>query len=167
MKIWLTTDTHFNHAKLLEFGRPDNFEEKILKNLSIIQPGDLLIHLGDFCIGQDAKWHEEFFKRLPGVKTVLVKGNHDGKSYSWYMDHGWGVVCKNMTIKVLGKYVMLSHMPWVDVGYDLNIHGHFHDSDHRRHEPELVAIKNDKQLLLAIELTGYKPVLITSLLTSS
>lgn len=34
MKIWLTTDTHFNHKKMIEYcGRPENFEEIIKKEL--------------------------------------------------------------------------------------------------------------------------------------
>lgn len=164
MKIWLLTDTHLGHEVLKEYcGRPEGFSEKILNNLKIIQPGDWLIHLGDFCIRRDDHWHEEFFKRLPGVKTTLIRGNHDRKSSHWYLEHGWGSVCESMTVKHEDKVILLSHKPMSasESFYHVNIHGHFHNSDHRRHEPELVAIKNDKQRLFTLENEGYQAKPIT------
>lgn len=53
MKIWITTDTHFGHDMLIQYGRPTDFSERIFKGLEQVSPGDMLIHLGDFCIGKD------------------------------------------------------------------------------------------------------------------
>lgn len=89
MKVYATTDTHFGHEKLKTMGegRPDDYNEKMLKNFNKVQ-GDILIHCGDFCIGEDVKWHEEFFKATAKIKRkILVRGNHDHKSNSWYYDH--------------------------------------------------------------------------------
>jgi len=65
MNIWVTTDTHLNHTKLIEYGRPENFEDKIKKGLvNNIKKDDLLIHLGDVCIGDDKKNNNWFKKKI-------------------------------------------------------------------------------------------------------
>jgi calcineurin-like phosphoesterase family protein len=157
MKIWLTTDTHFNHALLVDIGaRPRGFEQPIMRGLSRIPAGDVLIHLGDICIGGDDGVHA-MLASLP-FKKWLVRGNHDHKSWSWYMAHGWDFVGDTVSLELFGKDILLSHMPQPDTGYDLNIHGHFHNTDHHRWEPELISVLNDKQVLLAIENTNYQPV---------
>lgn len=167
-KIWLLGDTHFGHAKMLEYcDRPGGFENRILKGLKVIDEKSILIHLGDFCIGDDKKWHDIFFRALKAHKAILVKGNHDGKSNSWYYSNGWDFVCEHFTDTCFGKKILFSHVPLSrrkHDDYDLNIHGHFHNSDHRSHEPELVAIKNKRQKLFAVEYTNYQPVLLKTFL---
>lgn len=163
MKIYLTTDTHFGHDKLMEYcGRPENFEEIILHELNKIPAQATLIHLGDFCIGRDEHWHEQFMLSTAHLKRrLLIRGNHDHKSDSWYLDHGWDWISQFMGGECFGKNILFSHRPMPDDNwYDFNVHGHFHNSDHRSQEPELLAIKNDKQKLLAIEYTNYRPVLL-------
>lgn len=165
MKIWLTTDTHFGHDMLIQYGRPADFTEQIFKKLEVIEVGDMLIHLGDFCIGKDEEWTERYFKQLQGVKHILVRGNHDCKSNSWYLDHGWPMVCNSFSFEMFGKNIMFSHYPiaW-DGYYDVNIHGHFHDTDHRRFEPQFTKILNGYHKLLALEKTNYQPVLLRTFL---
>src|SRR3990172_12754698 len=98
MRTFLLTDTHLGHEKVKEYcNRPDDFNERILRGLKQISPGDTLIHLGDFCMGKDQYWHEMFMKELPGVKRILVRGNHDRKSNSWYMRNGWDFVCDDFS----------------------------------------------------------------------
>ena len=165
-KIWIITDTHFNHRKLEEYaGRPSDFETRIMNNLkTMVGNNDLLIHLGDFCIGQDVYWHTEFHK-LPGRK-VFVMGNHDQKSVNWYLNHGWYFVCHTFSLWYGGKKILFSHIPQEDKGhFDLNVHGHFHNTSHRSQEPEIQKLYNPaKHKLLAIENTEYKPVLLDSFL---
>lgn len=146
--IWITADTHFYHDKLFDWGdRPKNFT-KIIKRvhwntITIQNPHptitkNTLIHLGDIAIGQD-KEAGKFFKALQsrGIKTILIRGNHDNKSDAWYRDNGWDVVCWTMVGKYFGKWVLFSHMPlWGEALINpyfqkepiLNIHGHFHSS---------------------------------------
>ncbi len=58
MKIYITTDTHFDHANMIKYcGRPENFNEIIWKGLEQIKNNDILIHLGDLCIGNDVENH--------------------------------------------------------------------------------------------------------------
>lgn len=164
MKTWIITDTHFWHRKLEEISeRPKDFEKIIFKNLKYIWHDDVVIHLGDFCIGEDIKWHEEWNKVLPTQKRILLKGNHDKKSNSWYYDHWWHFVCETITDCYFGKNILLSHAP-VDVrlNWRLNIHGHTHWNAHRDAESE--DFYSDNNIEVALELNWYKPVLIEHLL---
>jgi len=69
-----------------------------------------------------------------------------------------------MIIPKSGK-ILFSHKPQIDTGYDLNIHGHFHNSDHRRQEPELKAIANPKHHLIMME-HHYEPQSLRSIVES-
>lgn len=157
MNYWLTTDTHFGHAKMLEYcNRPEGFEKLILNHLSKnIQPHDVLIHLGDICMRNDEYWHAELLK-IHGKKW-LVKGNHDKKSSAWYLEQGWDMVCNSFTLNFHGETVLFSHQPTIENGFTINIHGHFHNTDFKTHDPALAKILTDKHLLLALEFNNYMP----------
>ena len=161
MKYWIITDTHFNHKKMQEYcGRPENVEELIKKNLSeLVRDGDILIHLGDVCIGGDNE-SNNWFKTLKS-RNILVRGNHDSKSHHWYMHNGWDLCVDRFDLKMFGERIAFTHVPIVwDENYSMNIHGHFHNSKHRMHEERLQKIANEFHKLLAIENTEYKPVLL-------
>lgn len=157
MKYWLMTDFHLGHAdKMVKYcNRPSNYESLIFDSLSRINEKDCLIFLGDYCIGKDEYWHHSHIQKFQ-FKKILVKGNHDKKSYNWYLNHGWDFACESFELHIFGKRILFSHIPVIDIGYDLNIHGHFHNSEHRSHEPELLAIANEKHHLIMME-HGYKP----------
>jgi calcineurin-like phosphoesterase family protein len=161
MNYWVIADSHFDHAKMLSAcNRPVNYESIILKNLyNNILPNDILIHLGDVCWKNDEFWHEKLNK-INCKKKWLVIGNHDGKSNGWYIDHGWDMICRHFELKVFGLHIVFSHKPLKDYGYDLCIHGHFHNTTHHDQdyaEPEMKDIRNDKQYLISIENTNYMP----------
>jgi len=159
-KIWLIGDTHFNHDKLAQdLGRPSNYETLIWQGLKKLGKNDVLIHLGDICVGED----EKINRRLGSFKfkKYLVRGNHDGKSNNWYLNRGWDFVCKEFKDKYFGYNILFSHKPVpVERDYDFNIHGHFHNIPAKYHEEDLVAIKNERQILFTLEDLDYKPVLL-------
>ena len=158
MKIYLTTDTHFGHPKLIEYGRPENFEKLIHEGLKMLPDDCLLIHLGDVGFTGSEEIHRKYIEPLK-CKKILVRGNHDHKTDEWYMEHGWDFVCYRFEAKYFGKKILFSHIPFRDNNhYDLNIHGHFHDSKHHLEEAFILAVINSKQILLALEYTHYKPV---------
>lgn len=162
MKIWLTTDTHFGHEKVKEYcGRPDNHESLIHEGLKRIPCGDLLIHLGDVCIGNDEKHHRKYIIPLD-CKTLLIRGNHDKKSNGWYLEHGWDVVLDSAILETFGKRILFSHQPTPKKKageVDLNIHGHFHNKDFRLDEfTERYEYDPMFHSRLAVELTKYQPV---------
>jgi calcineurin-like phosphoesterase family protein len=161
MKIWLTTDTHFSHTTLIKYGRVPNFENRIKENLKrLVSSEDLLIHLGDICIGNDII-NNNWFKKELECRTYLLRGNHDNKSIGWYLKNGWDAVADRLDIKMFGKTICFTHIPVAWDGYfDVNYHGHFHDTDHRRSEPEFNKILSGYNELIALENNNYMPVLL-------
>jgi len=142
MKIFALSDTHFGHTKMYEiFGRPVDYESRILRSLSK-NKGDLLIHCGDFCIGKDHIHIKDFMHAAAGFdKKILVRGNHDKKSDAWYIENGFDVVCEIFWARHFGRQIIYSHMPVLEPSKmtfaphfdpDINIHGHLH-GDNDRH----------------------------------
>lgn len=157
-RIWLLPDTHFGHQKLIQDSlRPYGFNDRILNNARRnTKEGDILIHLGDVCIGSEASWNTMFCNMVHAVdaKCWLTTGNHDKKSVSWYMNQGWDFAGDAIRLNMFGYRIMLSHRPLKWVGqYDINIHGHMHGNDHR--VSECVDAIGSKQISLALENNNY------------
>lgn len=166
MKIFLITDTHFNHDNCIEWcNRPKDFEWIIISNLaSKLTAEDILIHLGDVAWHKESDWHKKI-TQLPGKKW-LVLGNHDKSSYTFYIKQGWDFVGEQFILNYFGEIILFSHKPVKHHPelYTMNICGHFHNSEHHKHEPELVAIKNGFQIILAVEWMNYQPVELVTIL---
>lgn len=148
MKEWLITDTHFDHDKIGVYcDRPDGWMDKILFNWrQIVKTEDLVIHLGDLQVGPGHNL-KELMDSLPGRK-VLVLGNHDTKSNSWYMTNGFAFVADAFVY----RGVTYTHKPssFLFPDTDINIHGHVHNS--------IWQPSHSFQRLLAIEHVNYMPV---------
>ncbi len=155
MKAYIISDTHFNHDKIKEYcNRPDNHEALLSSSMDKIKDSDLLIHLGDICIGNDEEVHRNI-SALP-CRKILVMGNHDSKSWSWYMEHGWDFVCDAFRLKYCGKIIMFSHIPqpWDGI-WEINVHGHLHNLG------RLKEIKHEMRQwhrLYAPELNNYQAI---------
>lgn len=176
MKIYIITDTHFNHKNMIDYcGRPENFDELIFKGLKEMQGCDLLIHLGDICIGGDSEIHNKL-KEIIKCRKILVKGNHDNKSNQWYLDNGWDFVCNSFRNTYFGKDILFTHEPDVYSDYDINIHGHLHnnlprllrkefvDENEEKRNIKFLYKLTDKNKLLAIEDVNYKPINLINLI---
>lgn len=138
-RIFLLTDSHFGHRKLIDIGdRPQDFEERILTKLRMmIKDEDIVIHLGDFSMtntANDVFWHRKFMQACGNARKYLIKGNHDNRSDTWYLEHGWDLVTHGMVMKVNGKFALLSHKPSMLRIGSHNIHGHTHGNAHRDDE---------------------------------
>lgn len=169
-KTWLVTDEHYLHENVKAYcGRPDGFEETLFRNLSEIPETDVLISLGDTCMGRDEEVHRRFIEPLR-CRKVLVKGNHNQKSNTWYLNHGWDFVCDRVDIEAFGKRAVLTHMPLPDSEIPegaLNIHGHWHNKSFREKEFRKAFGSYDvlRHARLSVELTNYRPVLLERVLT--
>lgn len=158
MNYWIVSDTHFGHDCLVQENiRPKKFEYKILNFLNKhVQKEDVFICLGDVSFKNDEFWHTQLTTVVPCKKWLII-GNHDSRSIPWYIEHGWDNACESMNINIFGKNILFSHKPKPEsYGYDVNIHGHFHDFPRDKWEPELVAILNKKQYLICMETNGYQ-----------
>ena len=161
MKYYVITDTHLGHHKMHTFcGRPDGFEGIILRNLgNSVGQEDVLIHLGDVCIYQEEYWNRVFRHHCRG-KMWLVKGNHDKKSDSWYIDKGWDMVCTSLLLTRHGKRILFSHKPSEFVDQcDVNIHGHHHNTAHHPED----GLSVSKHHLVYIE-HSYTPVNLSTII---
>lgn len=163
-QIWLITDTHFNHDKMVELcGRPANHTQLILENWrNAVSEQDTTFHLGDVILGRQSEM-EAMIRSVPG-KKILILGNHDQEKPSWYMKRGFDFACEAF----VHKGILFTHYPAqvLPVGataekITLNIHGHLHNSTHHGDIP--LHPWNKK---LAIEETNYKPVLLEDFIRS-
>ncbi len=173
-RYWIITDTHFGHEKIKEFcDRPDDFESKLLKYMKeCIGVNDVLIHLGDVAWYDEAKWHAEIMN-VPCFRKWLIKGNHDRKTQSWYLNQGWDFVGETLSMNIYKKRLIFSHKPLLnltasDKTLDFNIHGHFHNLIRRvgRFEPFIARKLNNKHLLVQME-HHYRPYNLETLLATA
>ena len=174
MKVYVMTDSHLGHTKLLNYGdRPEGYEKLIYKGIHETPvESDLLIHLGDVCIGDDWEHHTNLLIHLRSrfKKNILVRGNHDNKSDNWYYGMGWDFVCSSFTAKMFGKKLLFTHIPLpmeFDYRTDLNIHGHLHGGGVKSHRIEDIPEYDDSfHIDVAPELRGYAPIKLETLINS-
>lgn len=184
MKFYLISDTHFNHEKIKTYcQRPDNFHEMLIERWNqTVTDEDVVIHLGDVCIGRK-NLIKKIMDMLKGRKW-LVRGNHDrDKSIAWWCSNGFDMACDSMMF----RNCLLTHEPCNSIlqtidetggfdyklphGAELNLHGHLHNiwdgfySERRiERDKELLGINFTKRLrfpwqrLFAVEYTDYRPV---------
>ena len=166
-KIFLASDHHFRHRKIVEeFGRThfttiDQHDQHILeRHNSTVGENDICIFLGDVFLKTGNVEDYKFLENFNG-KKYLVLGNHDSparvKEFQKYFS-------KIMAYHTLGKMdnrkadIILSHLPVHPCNFDdrfkANIHGHLHD--------EVVCDKNgnedERYVSVCMEHIDYTPV---------
>ena len=148
--VWFTSDTHFNHAKILDFcNRPfadiTEHDEALIKNWNDrVGIDDTVFHLGDFCFGNPQKV-EEVRNRLNG-NIILIRGNHDDKNLQRSL---WGLfdeVLYQARVQIDGRAVYLNHFPFLCFAhgdpclykdaYAYGLFGHVHSGPLANKDPE-------------------------------
>jgi calcineurin-like phosphoesterase family protein len=143
MKKWITADTHFCHANIIRYtNRPfknvQEMDEVLIQRWnSVVAPGDLVFHLGDF--GLFPK-HDPgpYLARLNGT-VILIWGNHDEKR----MRKRFPFSCERMEMRLGEYFCLLNHRPAYPPGtpdpykdhsigvntarYDFVLSGHIHE----------------------------------------
>jgi len=159
MKFWIISDTHFGHKNIEKYcNRPVGFEEIILSNLLKIKKDDIIIHLGDLVFGESEYWLEKYIG-INEAKKWLVLGNHDTKTYTYYITKGFDFVGETLEIVRENHRIVFSHKPILNHdSFDLNIHGHFHDNPHNK-------FVSNKHILVSIE-GSYSPIELSKLITN-
>lgn len=111
-QYWFTADTHFGHLEAIKvFRRPfksvDEMAETLVVNWnSMVQPRDVVYHLGDFGFWTRGDLSNTFH-RLQGYK-ILIVGNHDSEMT---LSLPWVDMAKAMMITVAQQAIWLSHYP--------------------------------------------------------
>jgi len=171
IKQWLITDTHWHHDATKRFcNRPEDYNQKI-RSLweSMIGTEDIVWHLGDVVFYRHKEF-KEWFPSLPGRK-LLIRGNHDKKSYSWYLEAGFTCVLECAVVKFTevtssgprkGVKVLLTHKPRkIPSDVDICIYGHTHLPRIEHRITDTGVHLTDNHYLLSLEHVNYRPVLLS------
>lgn len=167
--IWLISDTHFQHANLLNFLGEDGIpfrgqrfssvkemDELMIHNWNeVIKPSDKVYHLGDVMFGSKEKF-ELLWPRLMGHKRLIL-GNHDDGHYMasnnffekimvWRLFKGYDMILTHVPMQLSNTYEGARQATF-------NVHGHIHQNT-----PPTV-----RHINICVEQTDYKPVNIEDL----
>lgn len=136
--IWITSDPHFNHEKIIKycnrpFSNAKEMNECIRSNHNeVVKDGDIVYYLGDIYMGAYPDENYSTARLLSSLKgrKRLILGNHD---------NGKDQILQNafQKISIWRMFVeyglMLTHVPIHPGSFRhkcvLNIHGHTHDKD--------------------------------------
>lgn len=128
-RIKIISDTHWFHRYIVENGhRPADHNERSIGALRrLVQPDDTVIFLGDLIFSGGTRLRE-IMHSLPGRK-ILIRGNHDRSSHSWYVNRGFDACMDGMLLDWGGRRIWFTHEPEPQLreGW-INVHGHLHDA---------------------------------------
>jgi calcineurin-like phosphoesterase family protein len=172
MTIWITSDTHFGHARMVtdfkladgsparNFESVEEMDETMIERWNeVVRPQDKIYHLGDVAMRQQDI--DRVMPRLNGHKR-LVRGNHDifrTKLYARYFEEIMGMRVLNHLI-----FTHVPIAPWSQGSQHANVHGHVHQNLPRLYEvprglkdpegggPPAVYVN------VCTEMTDYRPV---------
>lgn len=167
--IWVTSDSHYNHANILtfidyngnktrEFDNADQMNECILDSWnSVVKPGDIVYHLGDVFFGDREKFKKDWPK-FNGSKRLII-GNHDDiqflssgaffkKVLFWRMFPEYELLLSHVPLHVSSLYRGADHSAPL-----YNVHGHIHT----------MSSPPGPYKCVCVEQTNYTPVNIEDL----
>ena len=153
MTVWFTSDTHFGHAKIIDYcERPfddvEQMNEALIQNWNTaVSASDTIYHLGDFALSGKPSG---FLSRLNGRK-ILIRGNHDNRAKP---ADGWEEMRDLRRIKVDGNVIVLCHYAmrtWDMSQYgSWQLYGHSHGT--LPDDPTLLSID------VGVDRHGYRPI---------
>jgi len=170
INIYVIADNHFNHWNINKYcsrGFKDlqDMNSTMIKRWNkIVRPEDLVIHIGDLVFTKGSSEEiKKIIKSLNGRK-ILIKGNHDRKSYSYYLTNGIDFVCERMIWEFNKKKVLFIHSPHEITFNDYRtckyiIHGHSHNKGQFIHKRKQCRIIN-----VSVENINYTPMSLITLL---
>ena len=169
MKVWFTSDTHFNHANVIHYSdRPWTTKEEMNAGLierwnDSIKPGDAVYHLGDFTLTTRIELVDEWLGQLNG-EIRLIKGNHDNwvkklpklknrDKIKWVRDY----VERHFTIGGEKHKIVMCHFPllfWHGSHYgSIHLHGHCHGGADELN-------KGLRRMDVGVDSNDWRPVLL-------
>ncbi len=165
MTLFLTSDTHFGHAAVIEHvGRPfadTNAMDEALISLwnAVVGRRDTVWFLGDFACGPRGT-AARVFRRLNG-SVHLVRGNHDGDDV---LSCSWASVHDMASQRVDGVRLVLCHYPmlsWRGSAHNrdgevrsIMCHGHVHGTRANPRVPHIDPCRVD----VGVDMRAYAPV---------
>lgn len=163
--IYVTTDWHIGHKNIIKYcNRPENHEEMLWDNFSVLDSSDILISLGDMFWG-DKKQDLIRFASFP-FRKILVIGNHESHDCVWYFQY-YDFCATQFSFSYNGNKLVFSHSPVKINDGEINIHGHIHNITEKKLNDFLAKSHTnitDSHIRLAIEDVHYKPVSLDKVL---
>jgi calcineurin-like phosphoesterase family protein len=139
MTIWITSDTHFFHTKIVEycpttrpFENSDVMSEALLDYwTATVKPTDEIYVLGDLAMGRKERLYDLLPKLTGQIKLVL--GNHDYRIRKEVELHRYfAKVDKLKEVTINKQKIVMCHYPmarWDGMGHGaIHFHGHCHGS---------------------------------------
>jgi calcineurin-like phosphoesterase family protein len=145
-RIFVTADTHFGHDAARDiFARPfasvDEMDDALIGAINaVVEPKDILLHLGDFMVKASARgWERDDLSRAAALRDriackriVLIRGNHDplGEAKFDAMFESVEDIVSARGIAGVDERVVLFHYPidqWQGrPNGGFHLHGHVH-----------------------------------------
>jgi len=164
--IWLTSDEHYGHAKIIQFcERPfvdvGAMDRVLLSNIrKTVRSGDVVWHLGDFSFLSVIKIRT-YLSGMPDVTHNITIGNHDRGPNALHAA-GFAAVVEEAVLSLMGERILLRHKPLYGDLPD-GIDGIFHGHIHRGRPQDLGRVKESIDIPpwnvnLSVEVTDYRPI---------
>lgn len=165
--MFAVADTHFFHARIIEFGRPfatiEEHNETIVANWNAtVLPEDKIYVLGDCVFGGGENF--KIFERLNGEKHLIL-GNHDTKKRAYYEPY-FKTVEAYAEMRFHDGTILMSHMPvhpdQMAKRFAVNVHGHVHAKTlmaYARPGREWES-EDERYFNVSLENINYRPILI-------
>lgn len=170
---WVTSDSHFGHLNIVGFThRPTDHEQVMMEEWAREVPeSGTLLHLGDLSYRNNGMFKHVYSKHLTGERKLLIKGNHDRQSGSFYRESGFKVVAP-FSIEYRARKrpwtVSFSHYPLREDEFHgphlIRIHGHIHNNGYGGKHAEVFIPFSAGQINVSVEQTHYRPVNLKALL---
>jgi calcineurin-like phosphoesterase family protein len=155
-------DTHFFHTpvRLLRenIGRycspPENWQDLIIQNWNdLVSPNEPMFHLGDLSFGRKANF--ELLTSVLHGRLILLRGNHDRLSRTYYEAHGVKLFAEPLQIEYQDHLqLVFSHRPIVPLLEGvINLHGHIHNNP----PPSEGSNLGPHHINMCVEVRVYRP----------
>jgi calcineurin-like phosphoesterase family protein len=122
IRFWVTTDPQLGRQGPTD---PSDLEDHLFVNhiSTTMGPDDILICLGNIAMKDPRYWSRNLGFCNSCLKW-LVRGPHDSKSYTWYLQNGWDFTGEQIIVARGGLQMIFSHYPLEDVPpRSVNIYG--------------------------------------------
>jgi calcineurin-like phosphoesterase family protein len=157
MEWFLTGDTHFNHANIIQYcSRPyhnvDEMNEALIEGWnSVVKPNSSVIHCGDFAFANRHEQVAGILKKLHG-HIHLVIGNHDKTPVT--TASGFESVSNIRIFKISGMEITACH--YAMRVWNKSHHGTYHCYGHSH--GKLPDDPHSRSMDVGVDGNGFKPV---------